>query len=447
MRTFFSIIALFSLCTLHAQSHAPSYGRELPRATIIAYPTAEEATAGASAAALGTEIADNRYFTQLGEWTHTGNVFSTTFTVPFAWANRQVLFRLGWASSDYEVRVNDRTVAYNGNGNGPADFNITRYAQEGRNTLEILLKSPSEVAQLESWKQATPAPAIGPASVMSQPTMRVRDVLTRTWQSDSTYRAEVAVALKSDALNPRTSRIYYELLTPSGRIAVGGFKDLTLKMRGEDTVRFLATIPDNLLWSTSLPTQYTLRLRTQYEGRNGEFLEFRIGFRALESKDGKLTVNGEPVSLCVRKVSPETSHNELIRLREQGYNALWLLPGIVPESFYDFCDAEGLYVIAQAPIDTSRNGDSRRKGGNPTNDPAWLGPYLERTADTYHTSKRHPSVIAFALAAQSANGINLYESYLAMKRFGDQRPFIYPDAAGEWNTDRLEMSFTPSPGE
>ena len=34
---------------------------------------------------------DNRYFTRLTEWNLKDNVFSTPFTVPFAWANRQVL--------------------------------------------------------------------------------------------------------------------------------------------------------------------------------------------------------------------------------------------------------------------------------------------------------------------------------------------------------------------
>ena len=76
---------------------------------------------------------------------------------------------------------------------------------------------------------------------------------------------------------------------------------------------------------------------------------------------------------------------------------------------------------------------------NPSNAPEWLGAYLERTENSYHTTKRHPSVVAFALATQSANGINLYESYLNMKRFGDSRPFIYPDAGGEWDSDKLAL--------
>ena len=77
-------------------------------------------------------------------------------------------------------------------------------------------------------------------------------------------------------------------------------------------------------------------------------------------------------------------------------------------------------------------------GGNPSNDPAWREAY-ERAANSYHTTELHPSVIAFSLATQSSNGINLYESYLAMKKSHETRPFIYPEAGGEWNSDPLPL--------
>ena len=382
---------------------------------------------------------DNRYFTRLTEWNLKDNVFSTPFTVPFAWANRQVLFHLGWASGDYEVRVNGLPVACNADGNNPAEINITKQAKEGRNMLEVILAQPSSVAPLESWKEA-PAPAIGGAWLMSQPTLRVRDVVTRTRMGeDGNATAEIAVAVKSEALNPRTSRIHYQLLTPTGENAAAGQKDVTLDMRREDTLRFLARIPANLLWSAELPTQYTLRLKTQHEGRYVEYLELRLGFRSVEMQDGRMSLNTRPVTLRVREVPAAITENEIAALREQGFNTLKLLPGPVPESLLNFCDVQGLYVIAQAPIDTRRSGESRRKGGNPSNDPEWQPAYLERTKNSYHTTKRHPSVVAFALATQSANGINLYESYLNMKRFGDSRPFIYPDAGGEWDSDKLAL--------
>ncbi len=92
-----------TLLVLHAggAGYIPTYGRELPRGEVIAYPTAQEAAAASAG--------DTRYFTRLADWTQKDNVFSTEFTVPFAWANRQVFFHLGWASADYEVRVNGKS--------------------------------------------------------------------------------------------------------------------------------------------------------------------------------------------------------------------------------------------------------------------------------------------------------------------------------------------------
>ena len=73
-----------------------------------------------------------------------------------------------------------------------------------------------------------------------------------------------------------------------------------------------------------------------------------------------------------------------------------------------------------------------------SNDPAWKAAFIERAEHAYHTAKRHPSVIAFSLAHNSANGICLYESYLHMKQQADTRPMIYRDAEGEWNSDVLK---------
>lgn len=429
MRTFLALIALFSLGGICAQPPL-SEGRELPRGALIAYPTAREATAA--------DGGDNRYFTRIAEWARRDSVLSVPFTVPFAWANRQVLFHLESASAPYEVRVNGHRAGYNADGNSPAEFNLTRLTREGRNTLELVLSDPAVTAPLESWKTAS-GPAVGQAWIMSQPTMRVRDVVTACLPGDDdTVTAEVGIAIKSSALNPRTSRFHYELLTPTGEVAAAGHKDLTLDMRREDTLRFLARIPANLLWSAELPTRYTLRLKTQHEGRYVEYLELPLGFRTVAVDKGRMSVNGRPVELRAYETDPQAvTENLLARLRELGFNALRLTPGPVPASLLDMCDVQGVYVIAQAPVDTSRSGVSRRKEGNPSNDPAWQAAFVERTEDSYHTTKRHPSVIAFSLARRSANGINLYESYLNLKRFDDPRPVIYPDGGGEWNDDLL----------
>ena len=434
MRRVFAIAAIFSCWGLAAQPCAPSEGREQPRCEVIAYPTAEAATAA--------DGGNNRYFTRITQWVRQSDTLSTPFTVPFVWANRQVLFHVGSASVPYEVLVNGRRVARNADGNTPAEFNLTRYVREGRNRLDLILTQPSDAAPLESWKEAGAAPGVTDTWIMSQPTMRVRDVLTKCWPSndgDGTAVAEVGIVVKSSALNPRTSRIYYDLLTPSGETAATGYKELTLDMRREYTLRFVTRIPAQLLWSAELPTLYTLRLKTQHEGRIGEYLELPLGFRTVATDpQGHMTINGQPVRLHAYEINPQiVSANLLARLRELGFNTLKFMPGYISPELLEMCDIQGVYVVAQAPIDSSKSGASRRKEGNPSNDPAWQAAYIERTGDSYHTTKRHPSVIAFSLASMSSNGINLYESYLNLKRYGDSRPIIYPDAAGEWNDDPL----------
>ena len=433
MRTILSTIALFSLCGLCAQEYTPTYGRELPRGEILAYPSAEAATAA--------DGGDNRYFTRLTEWNLKDNVFSTPFTVPFAWANRQVLFHLGWASGNYEVRVNGLPVACNADGNNPAEINITKQAKEGRNMLEVILAQPSSVTPLESWKEA-PAPSIGGAWLMSQPTLRVRDVLTKSWRSseeNDKVMAEIALVVKTESLNPRTSRIHYELLTPAGSNAAIGYKDVTLDMRREDTVRIMQVVPRSQMWSAGQPNLYTLIVKTRFEGRINEYVPVKVGFRTVAADKGRLLVNGEPAELRVKEFEAEPQSGELDTLRKLGYNTLRLPAGRLSRELLNRCDSLGFYVVDQLPIDTSRSGLSRKEGGNPSNDPQWLDAYLDRTQQHYHAVKRHPSIVAFSLARESANGINLYESYLRLKELEPDRPVIYTESGGEWNSDRLDL--------
>ncbi len=431
MRTILSLIALFSLCAATAQQTKATFGRELPRGEVMVYPTALEA----SAAAAG----DNKYTTRLTEWNRFGNVFAAQFTVPFAWANRQTLLHINAASSAYKVVVNGHEAAYNADSCLPADFNITPYVTEGRNTIEIAIDSAAPDADLESWVHPA-EPTLGASWIMSQPTLRVRDILVRTSRTDEgIFTAEMGIVVKTSSLNARTSRVYYELIAPDTTLAATGYKDMTLSMRGEDTLRFLARVPADKLWNAGTPVHYTLRVKTQHEGRFVEFTEFRLGFRTVEMHGAKMLVNGREVELRVKEAYPQITPVEIVHWRNVGFNALRLHPGTVDPALYRTCDSIGMFIIAQAPIDTHYSSDSRQKGGTPSNDPARLGAYIERTEDSYHTSKRHPSVIAFSIAVKSSNGINLYESYLNMKRLGDSRPVIYIDAAGEWNSDKLEL--------
>ena len=109
--------------------------------------------------------------------------------------------------------------------------------------------------------------------------------------------------------------------------------------------------------------------------------------------------------------------------------------GAVPQNVYRMCDSLGMYVIAQVPINTKESGLSRRKDGNPSNDPEWKSAYLDRVETSYRTTCGQACVIGYIMAEESSNGINLYESYLRLKELEKTRPVMYLDAADEWNSD------------
>ncbi len=432
MRTILALLTLFSCCTLAAQPYAPTENRERPRGTTIPCATAQEAAAAADT---------HRYGAPVTGWAFADGRYTASFTVPFAWSNRQVMLTVESVPADYELYVNGRLVGRSADGNTPADFNVTRHAREGRNEVEIRPSAPSQTAVLESWKRQTPAAALGAVRITSPATTGVRDVLVQTQYVGSERNeaeGEIGIVVKTYALNPRTVRIEYELLDPAGTTVASAHGDLTLGMRGEDTLRLRSRVPDSLLWSPERPQRYTLLLRTKHEGRFVEHLRLPVGFRIVGNEQGTLHLNGRPIDLRAREAAPTIGAEELQRLREAGCNTLRLTPGVVPPRLFELCDSLGICVIAQAPIDTGDSGTSRRVGGNPSNDPAWREAYIERVDNLYHTVKRHPSVIAFSIAAPSANGICLYDAYMRLKSYDDPRPVCYPGAAGEWNDDRLQ---------
>ena len=433
MRTLLLSLLIFSCTAVAAQPHTKTENREKPRSWVMPYASADETT---------HSLEKHRYGAVINEWSQTEGTFSSHFTTPFAWTNRQIFIRIDSASAPYELRVNGRRVAVNYDPNTPADFLITKLAKEGRNTLQIKLQDSNPMLPIESWRTQESTPAIGGVYVFSSPTMGIRDVLvnSRFSTADGTVvTSEVAIVVKSYALNERKARIYYDLENPAGENVATGYGDLTLRMRGEDTLRFVVQVPDSTLWSRERPQHYTLRLRTQREGRNMEFPNLPLGLRVVSLQEGVLRINGRQEQLRIQQIATPATAEQLRALQHEGINTLQPLPGAVSSNFYRLCDTLGMYVIAQAPIDSHQAGEARSKGGNPSNDPAWRPYYLERVENSYHHAKRHPSVIGFSIAHDSSNGICLYDSYLHIKEQENQRPILYFGAGGEWNHDIINQ--------
>ena len=442
MKRIIFIIALVmsAVGTLCAQEYAsPEYvslGREVPRSKTVPYPTAEEAQA------LGAGAVASKYLRPVTKWTRTEEadavVFTSKYVIPFVWLSRQAILYVDEASGAYEVLINGKKVGYSANAYTPAEFNITQVSKEETNTISIRVLK-------EHWSQAMECyvmnrePRIGEVYVMSQPMIRVRDVVHTTHVDMHSENAlvEVGMVVKTETLNPKKARIHYELIAPDTTVVTNGYKDITLGMREEDTIKFMANIPYVYTWCADMPVRYRLNIKTQIEGRYVEYQSHMLGFRTVATNEaGDFLINGIKTELFYRDMDPlKITDKDIIAARVLKYNALRFDMGAVPQNVYRMCDSLGMYVIAQVPINTSKSGISRRLGGNPTNDPKWKQAYLDRVETTYRTTRGQACVIGYVMAEDSANGINLYESYLWLKSLEPTRPVLYIQAGGEWNSD------------
>lgn len=442
MKRFFVIIMLLTLSAtqMRAQEYdSPEYislGREKARTKVVPYPTAEEAQR------LGAGMVESKFVRPIKEWTRTEEedavVFSSKYVIPFVWLSRMAILYVDEASGAYEVIINGKKVGYSANAFTPAEFNVTKASKENVNTISIRVLKDHFSRKMECFNENT-EPRIGEVFVMSQPMIRVRDILHKTnVDMKSEYaNVELGLVVKTETLNPKKARIHYELLAPDTTVVTYGHRDITIGMRGEDTIKFTAQIPYALTWCAEMPVRYRLNVRTQVEGRNVEYQSHMIGFRTVEANDeGDFFINGIKTELFYRDFDPLTvTDKDIIAARVLKYNALRFKMGAVPQNVYRMCDSLGMYVIAQVPINTKESGLSRQRGGNPSNDPKWKNAYLDRIETSYRTTRGQACVIGYIMAEKSSNGINLYESFLKLKSMEAKRPVIYIDAAGEWNSD------------
>ena len=100
--------------------------------------------------------------------------FTTHFALPVQWLNRQVILRVGYASSAYTLYINGREMGFSPSGVMGAEFNITKATREGRN--EVVVKLDRALLANRLYKPENLV--LEGIEIFSQPTIRVRDIVT-----------------------------------------------------------------------------------------------------------------------------------------------------------------------------------------------------------------------------------------------------------------------------
>ena len=359
--------------------------------------------------------------------------YRSVFTMPMSWLNRQAILRVGRSSAAFDVIVNGIKTGYSPSGAVATEFNITKYAHKGQNEIAIVLHSDARANTIFRHIKG----GLADVKVICQPTIRIRDIFCKTTlENTGDATAEIGIIVKCNALNPKRARMEYSLRLHDTVVVAEGYRDITLDMRREDTLRFCTRVPKAALWSTGSPTLLRLELTNRIAGRIAESISRNIGVRATEIKDNALYINGRIAPLRLVDYNPDIN---LDNFKASGFNGIIATNGTVPDTFYDECDRLGIYIISATAIDTTPFTESIKRGGNPGNTPEWHYTFLSRNEDNYLTMRSHPAVVGYIIGRGNGTGINVYESYLLMKRLDPTLPVIYESAHGEWCTDKVRI--------
>ncbi|MDF2639153.1 MAG: hypothetical protein K0R64_2137 [Novosphingobium lindaniclasticum] len=338
------------------------------------------------------------------------------FTVPAAWSGRRLLLTVGAAGAAYYIWINGQRVGYSEDSKLPAEFDVTRYARPGKNTVAIELYRFADGSYLEDqdfWRVNGFERSV---TLYAAPATHIRD-LTIDAGLENGYRdgkldVKVDLAGQPAALRVRATLLdgRREVLTREGA-AEGG------------AVSLAAAVPAVRTWSAEDPQLYTLLVELlDAQGKLVEATSRRIGFRSVEIAGGEVRVNGKRVMIrgvnrhehdprTFRIVSEQTMRRDIELMKAANVNAVRTSHYPNDPRWYDLADEYGLYVMDEANIESHGYLSLSQEHGNDPkillgNDPRWKVAHLDRVERMVRRDRNHPSIIFWSLGNETGIGEN-----------------------------------------
>jgi beta-galactosidase len=379
------------------------------------------------------------------------------FEVPASWQGRRVRITFHGVSAGFYLWVNGKRVGYSEDSRGPAEFDVTDEVKAGENLLAVEVYRFTDGAYLEAQDFWRLSGIFRDVVLWSTAPVHVADFRAVTdldaQYRDATLLLEVAVANAGTADAPFTleaalqdagGQPVFRTLAQGGRAAAGGQSSVSLQ----------AAVGNPLKWSDEKPNLYTLLLTLKDAA--GDVLgvvPWRVGFREVETRDGKILVNGQPVLIrgvnrhewdpdTAQSVRPDSMVKDIEILKRNNFNLVRTAhyPN-VPE-WYELADRYGLYLIAESNIESHGMGyDPDKTLGNK---PEWEKAHLDRTRRNVETFKNHASVIIWSLGNEAGDGVNFVAASRWIHERDRTRPVHYERADDRPHVDIVSHMYQPA---
>jgi beta-galactosidase len=347
------------------------------------------------------------------------------FTISEDWLKKEIFLQIGGMKSGGFVWLNGHYVGYSQGSKTPAEFNLSKYAQAGKNTLAVQIFRWTDGAYLEGQDFWDISGFERSVFVYAQPKVRLQDFQVKSTLDAAYQHGEfnLTVNLNNHLETNANVKVHYQIIDNDNNVVAQNVKNIVAK-QGDNETTFSETLINVKQWNAEHPNLYNLVLDIQDDkGNTLEATSSKIGFRSVEIKNGLLLVNGRRITLKgvnTQEHNPETGHvisRELIMKditlwKQNNINAARLSHYPQPDMFYELCDQYGIYVVDEANIESHGMYYGKESLAKK---PSWKKAHIDRMLSMVERDKNHPSVIIWSLGNEAGNGINFYDGYDAIK--------------------------------
>ncbi|MDR0743275.1 MAG: DUF4981 domain-containing protein, partial [Tannerella sp.] len=363
---------------------------------------------------------------------HTGS-YRREITLPANWSGKQIFAHFGSVTSNIYLWVNGQFAGYSEDSKLEAEFDITKYLKPGKNLIAFQTFRWCDGTYLEDQDFFRFSGVGRDCYLYARHPKYIRDIRI-TPDLDAQY--------KDGTLRVETS------LSSAGSVRLGlkdrnGKEIATETIKGNGKIIGTLNVSNPEKWTAETPNLYTLTAILTDGHRTLEVISLKTGFRKVEIKNGQLLVNGQPIlikGVNRHEMDPKTGYyvsrermlQDIKIMKEKNINAVRTCHYPDNNLWYELCDRYGLYVVAEANLESHGMGYGERTLAK---NPAYAIAHLERNQRNVQRSFNHVSVITWSLGNEAGFGPNFEACYNWIRNEDKSRPVQYEQAHGNEYTN------------
>jgi beta-galactosidase len=386
--------------------------------------------------------------------------YRRNFILPNLWKlDGQTFIRFEGVMSAFYIWINGKFVGYSQGSMEPAEFNVTSYLREGANQISLEVYKYCDGSYLEDQDFWRFGGIHRDVALIHTPDIRLRDFAVRTVPDANYEDFTLQINPQFSVYGNETGKGHKLAARLLGETAKNRFVEVAnlttdlesilnleykaaimnewFPQRGpRKFARISALIKKPRLWTAETPNLYTLELSlVDSTGQIVEQVKQKVGFRAVEIKNGQMLVNGKPVRLrgvnrhehdpkTARVMTENRMLQDIILMKQANINAVRTSHYPNVPRWYELCDSLGLYVMDEADI------EEHGLRGILASNSDWNAAFLDRAVRMAERDKNHPSIIMWSMANESGYGPNFAAISSWLKEFDPTRPIHYEGAQG-----------------